>query len=283
MAAIFGPAGTDNGFKQSEYKNRDDIPEYLSKMGLSAFEYQCGRGVNISDDSAEQFGQAAKRHNITLSLHAPYFISLSSIDPAKRDASIGYILASLKAAGMMGAERIVVHSGSCAKITRQQAMTLAKDTLQKAVSAADNEGYSSMRICPETMGKINQLGDLDEVLELCLIDERLIPCVDFGHLNARTQGGIKNESDYAAVFEAIERKLGIDRVKNIHIHFSKIEYTSGGEKKHLTFADTIYGPEFMPLAAIIAKRNLSPVIICESDGTQSKDALWMKEKYEDLL
>ena len=133
------------------------------------------------------------------------------------------------------------------------------------------------------MGKINQLGDLNEVMELCRIDDTFIPTIDFGHLNARTLGSIKGKSDYAAILDTIENKLGHDRLNCFHSHFSKIEYTEkGGEKKHLTFSDEIYGPQYEPLMELIYERNLSPTFICESAGTQTEDAQTMKLYYESL-
>ena len=141
-----------------------------------------------------------------------------------------------------------------------------------------------MKIGLETMGKINQLGTLDEVLELCRIDSAFVPVVDFGHLNARSLGGVfVTEDDYLRVFDRIDKALGASVAENLHCHFSKIEWTSSGEKKHLTFADKQYGPRFEPLMEIIAKNNLSPTIICESAGTQSDDALAMKSYYKEIF
>lgn len=277
----FGTAGIADSFAAQGYKKSIDVPMYLNKMGLNAFEYQCGRGVKVSETSAIEFGKKAKEHGIKLSLHAPYYISLSSTEEEKRENSISYILQSAKAAKAMGATRIIVHSGSCSKISREYATDLARETLKKALIALDENGLSDIHICPETMGKFNQLGSLDEVLELCKIDERMIPCIDFGHLNCRTLGKYKDVADFKEIFDSIENQLGIARLKEFHAHFSKIEYTEkGGEKKHLTFADTIYGPEFDPVAELIVKKNCTPTIICESDGTQSEDAQTMQIIYK---
>lgn len=278
--ALFGPAGNSESFKEKGYKNTTDIPKYLSEFGLTAYEYQCGRGVKISDKSAAEFGKVAKEYNISLSLHAPYYISLSSIEEEKRENSINYILQSARAAKAMGATRIIVHSGSCGKISRDEALELASKTLIKALKAMDENGFSDISVCPETMGKVNQLGNLDEVMHLCSLDERLIPCIDFGHLNARTFGLIKGIEEYAEILDTIENKLGADRLKVFHSHFSKIEYTTpGGEKKHLTFEDKIFGPDFEPLAELVAKRGLTPTFICESAGTQAEDASSMQNLY----
>lgn len=282
MPALFGPAGNSESFTQMGYKSSLQVPEYILRMGLDCFEYQCGRGVNIGNEKAEQLGKIAKESNISLSLHAPYYISMSSVEEEKRLNSVNYILASARAVNAMGGNRIVVHTGSCGKISREQALELAKDTMKIAINALDNEGLSHIHICPETMGKVNQLGTLDEVLELCLIDERLIPCIDFGHLNARDLGILKSFSDYENIFIAVRDKLGSDRLKNFHSHFSKIEYTSGGEKKHLTFEDKVYGPDFEPVMELTYKYGCNPIFICESAGTQAEDAKAMKDYYLSL-
>ncbi len=279
MSALFGPAGTSESFSAMGYKNSLQVPEYIIKMGLDCFEYQCGRGVNIGTEKAVQLGKLANEKGISLSLHAPYYISMSSVEEEKRLNSVNYILASARAVKAMGGNRIVVHTGSCGKISREQALELAIDTMRLSLNALDSEGLGDIHICPETMGKINQLGTLYEVMELCKIDERLIPCIDFGHLNARDQGILKSTEDFENIFKTIKNELGTDRLKCFHSHFSKIEYTTGGEKRHLTFEDTVYGPDYRPVMELVCKYDCSPVFICESAGTQAEDAKEMKDYY----
>lgn len=278
----FGPAGNSESFAALGYKNSLQVPEYIVRMGLDCYEYQCGRGVNIGEDKARQLGEKAKAAGVSLSLHAPYYISMSSVEEEKRLNSINYILASAKAVNAMGGDRIVVHTGSCGKISREQALTLALDTMKKALDALDSEGLSHIHICPETMGKVNQLGTLNEVLELCRLDERLIPCIDFGHLNARDLGVLKTTADFENIFTSIKNALGTDRLKCFHSHFSKIEYTTGGEKRHLTFEDTVFGPDFEPVMELTYKYGCDPTFICESAGTQAEDAKQMKDYYLSL-
>lgn len=279
MPAKFGPAGNSDSFS-AKYKSSADAPLFLKEMGLDCYEYQCGRGVKVSDKTASAIRANAEKTGIKLTLHAPYFISLSSVEPEKRDNSINYILQSCDAAMRIGADRIVIHSGSCSKMSREEALELAKDTLTRARKQAVEQGFESVHFCPETMGKTNQLGNLTEVMELCRLDDTFLPCIDFGHLNARTFGGIKSIQDYEKMLDEVENTLGHDRLRIFHSHFSKIMYTEpGGEKKHLTFEDEEYGPEYEPLMELVAKKNLSPVFICESAGTQAEDALKMKESY----
>ncbi len=276
----FGPAGTADSFAAMGYKKTTQMPEYLEKMGLNAFEYQCGRGVRVNPATAASLKRDFAEKNLRMSLHAPYYISLSSTEEEKRQGSIRYILESAAAAKLLGADRVVVHTGSCAKLSRAEALELAKGTLKAALAALEEAGLSDITLCPETMGKLNQLGTLEEVLELCAMDERLLPCIDWGHLNARTLGGMSRPEDFAEAFRLMDQKLGRERLRVFHAHFSRIQYTEkGGEKKHLTFADQQYGPWFEPLAEEILRYGCTPVIICESAGTQSEDAAAMRDIY----
>lgn len=280
MKAYFGPGGNSEAFKAAGGKSTLQAPSWLASIGLDAYEYEAGNGIASSAQTLLAIGKEAEKYNIKMSFHTPYFISLSGVEEEKRLKSIRYIAESLEAARLLGAKTIVVHTGSAAKITRDEAMRLAADTLVKTLSAVDTYG---IKIGLETMGKVNQLGTLNEVLELCRIDSAFVPVVDFGHMNARECGGVfKSTDDYLRIFDKIDRALGAEVATNLHCHFSKIEWTGAGEKKHLTFSDTVYGPDFEPLIEAIVKNSLTPTIISESAGTQSDDALAMKKYYEKL-
>lgn len=272
----FGPGGNCEWFKAEGNKTSDQMPAFLDKIGLTAYEVECGRGVRMNPQVADRLRAEAQKYGTLLSVHAPYYISMSSLEEEKRKGSVRYLLETAALAKRIGAKRVIFHSGSCAKLSREEAVRLALDTLQMAMDAYQAEGYEDLILCPETMGKINQLGSLEEVMTLCSLDERILPTIDFGHLNARELGRFFTPEDYGAVLDIMEDRLGSWRAKNFHAHFSKIEYTQGGEKRHLTFEDTVYGPEFAPLAKVLVEREASPIIICESAGTQCKDALEMK-------
>ena len=281
MRALFGPGGNSEAFKIWGGKSTLDAPRFVSETGLDAYEYEAGNGIASSPAMLSAIGKEAKKYGVKMSFHTPYFISLSGVEEEKRLKSIKYIADSLDAARLLGADIIVVHTGSAAKISRDEAMRLAADTLIKTLNSVDTYG---IKIGLETMGKQNQLGTLDEVLELCRIDPRFAPVVDFGHLNARDCGGMfASSDDYLKVFDKIDRKLGAEYAENLHCHFSKIEWTDKGEKKHLTFSDQIYGPDYEPLVEMLAKENLRPTIISESAGTQSDDALTMKKYYMEKI
>ena len=275
--ATFGPGGNSESFYADGKKSTVEAPLWVKQKGLDAYEYEAGNGLTAGDATLKKIGDAARENGILMSFHTPYFISLSGIDPEKRLKSIDYISRSLHAAELLCADTIVIHAGSAAKISRSEAMALASDTLIKNLEV---NGDTDIRMGIETMGKINQLGTLEEVIELCKISPKYHPVVDFGHLNARNIGSYFTTVDsYRAVFDKIATSLGDEYAFNLHCHFSKIEYTGAGEKKHLTFADTVYGPEFEPLAEAIIREGVAPRIICESDGTMAEDALEMKNIY----
>ncbi|MBO4452967.1 MAG: TIM barrel protein [Clostridia bacterium] len=277
----FGPGGNSESFKAAGGRSTLQAPGYVKSIGLDAYEYEAGNGITGSDAMFAAIGAKAREHGIKMSFHTPYFISLSSVEKEKRDKSIEYIKRSAEVSDLLGANVMVVHCGSAAKIDRRTAMSYAAETLKGAAEMMEENGFR-VRLGIETMGKINQLGTLDEVLELCAISKLFVPVVDFGHLNARTLGSIKTSDDYKAIFDSISQKLGAEYAEDLHCHFSKIMYTDMGEKKHLTFEDEVYGPEFAPLAQAAIDIGVAPTVICESAGTQTEDALFMKLTYEKL-
>ena len=278
MKATFGPGGNGDWFYREGGKSTVQAPGWVAANGLDAFEYEAGNGIAGSEATLRAIGEKAREHNVRMSFHTPYFISLSGVEEEKRLKSVDYIQKSLWAAELLGADTIVIHSGSAAKITREEAMRLSCDTLEKVAAAVGDHPCAALGI--ETMGKINQLGTLEEVLEQCKVAPIYAPVVDFGHLNARSLGGAFPDADsYRRVFDAIANTLGDQFAQNLHCHFSKIEFTAAGEKKHLTFADDVFGPAFEPLAEAIVREGVAPRIICESAGTQAEDALFMKQTY----
>lgn len=278
----FGTAGTGDSFAAMGYKSSLDAAQYVAGFGLNAFEYQCGRGVRLGLDKARQMAAQGARHGVRFSVHAPYYISMSSMEEDKRLGSLRYILESCAVVQALGGTRVIFHAGSCGKQSREAALEKAIDTMKRAQEAVDAAGFGGLTLCPETMGKIGQLGTLDEVLALCRVDERITPCIDFGHLNARTLGGIATKQDYADILDRIGDALQDDRATHFHAHFSRIEFTKGGEKRHWTLADTQYGPEPQPLLELLAERGLAPTVICESAGTQAEDAAAMFAAYRRL-
>ncbi len=280
MSGKFGPAGNSDSFSKV-HSSSLAAPRWIADFGLDCYEYQCGKGLHVGEKTARMVGENARAAGITLSVHAPYFINLANPDPDALNKTIGYITGTCLVAQQMGAGKIVIHTGALMKRTRREAQAIAMGSLKQVLAVCDDRGFGHISLCPETMGKINQLGDLDEVLELCTLDQRLVPCIDFGHLYARSRGADSGPEAAERMLDRVEEILGAERASTFHSHFSHIEFTAnGGEKCHRTFEqDGGYGPDWAPLAAGIARRGWSPTVICESAGTQAEDARTMKQIY----
>lgn len=279
----FGVAGNPQDFYDKNNKASEQMPKYLSNMGLDAYEYQCSRGVRISDDKIEKIRNESEKYGITLSIHAPYYISLSTQEEEKKISTIKYITDTMMVAKKMGAKEVVVHAGSLLKLDREYAVESACKLLKEAYNTADELGLSDITICPETMGKLNQLGDSKEIINMCKVDDRLIPTIDFGHLYCRSLGKLNTYEEWLKELKMYIEELGYERMKHFHSHFSKMVYTkNGGEKCHVTFNDKEAGPSFYDVACVLKELKLEPTIICESAGTQSIDAKNMKDIYNNI-
>ena len=283
MPIRFGPSGNSDSFYAQGYKGTVQAPAWLDALGLNAMEYSFGKGVSLSEKTGNAIADAAEQYGIAMSVHAPYYINLAVSDPERREKNYFYFKETLTAAHYLRAKRVVFHPGSSAKMERADAMALVLPHFKEILSALDDEGLLSIALCPETMGKRNQLGDLDETIEICRLDERIIPAIDFAHLHARSMGGLVEKADFAAILDALHGGVGAERAKIMHVHFSRIEYSQAGERRHRTFADEGYGPDFRPLAELIAERGLEPVIICESKGTMAEDAVSMRNTYLEVI
>lgn len=275
----FGPSGNSESFYAAGYEYTEEAAAYVKAMGLDCFEYSFGRGVRMSEAKARAIGRAFAEAGVELSVHAPYFINFANPDDGMAAKSYAYVLDSAKMCRAMGGRRIVFHPAAQGKDTRSVAVERTADRLKVLRDYIYLNELQDMIFCPETMGKLAQIGTPDEIAQFCAIDRVFTPCVDFGHVNAREQGSLKTEEDYRRLLEGMLEKLGYERMKNFHVHFSKIMYGAKGEIRHLTFADEAYGPEFAPLARVLRELKLEPYIVSESDGTQAEDALAMKRMY----
>ena len=280
IEARFGPAGNSESFAAEGFKKSEDAPAWIAARGLTAFEYQCGRGVRCGEDTAKRIGAAARAHGVQMSIHAPYFINLSSEESERMEKNIGYVLDTARLAVPLGAVRMVVHCGGQGKLTRERAMRNTHENVKNILRALEEEHLTGCAVCLETMGKKSVLGSAEEVCELVAADERLLPCIDFGHLNCRTGGGMSTREDVARLFDRLENGIGAERTRILHAHFSHIEYNDKGEVRHLTFSETVYGPDFLPVAQETAARGYAPTFICESAGTQAEDARMMMDLYK---
>lgn len=279
----FGPSGNSVRFYEEGGKSTTDAAKWVADNGLDYFEYSFSRGVNMGEAKALEIKKAFESENVGISVHAPYYINLANPDDVKAQNSFNYILTSAYMCQKMGGNRIIFHPASVGKESREVAVSRTIDRFKILSDLIYESHLENLYFCPETMGKLNQIGTIEEVVEFCKIEDFYLPTIDFGHINAREQGSLKEKADYKIRLEYMLEHLGMEKMKHFHVHFSKIQYTAKGELKHLTFTDDIFGPDFEPLAEALIELDLEPIIICESDGTQADDAIYMKKAYNKIL
>ena len=247
-----GPAG-------SPVKSTLDGLNYVKKIGLDALEVEFTYGIRMRNELAKKIGELAEKLDISLSVHAPYYINLASSEKQKLEASKKRILDSCERAHYLKASHVVFHAGFYGRLSDKECYEIIKKEIIE-VQDIIKENKWKTGLAPETTGKKSQFGSLTELLKLrneikCSI------CVDFAHLHARN-GSI----NYAFIFDQLAK------LKHIHSHFSGIEFSDKGERRHLVMQKS----DFMPLAREILKRNTNITIISESPVTW-KDSLKMRE------
>jgi deoxyribonuclease IV len=260
-----------------------DVPRMLRAEGLDAFEYEAvrwGPKPQIRLENAQALGAAAKQSDVRLSLHGSYFINLSG-KPEVVEASKRRLIASATAADWMDAYVMVFHTGFHGKFEKDYAFKTCLAAL-KEVSAEIKALGLHVKLGPETMGRKFQVGSIDEILALNQEVEGTQLVVDWAHLHALHQGALKKTEDFRAIAEKVEEQIGTEAMRSMHCHFSKIEYTLQGEKRHHTLDEPRFGPEFRLLAEVIADFGMHPTIICESP-ILDVDARKMQQTLKEVL
>ena len=261
---IFGPAGKPIEFNGKAHES----PEFLGPLGLYAFEYQSTYGVRIGESSALKLRESAEENGVLMSMHCPYYVNVCSKEEEKIESTIDRLVQSAKVGEFMGAYRLVFHPG------------LAKKTYTRLLERCEEEGIENFTFAPETTGKRSQLGNIDEIIEMCASFDHFEPTIDFAHVHARGRGILNEKEDYNCIFSKLEDNLDIDR---LHCHFTTIEYTDKGEKKHHTLAeDDEYGPHIKDLLLNLIENDWKATIICETPLID-QDALRMKQLYDSLI
>ncbi|GAA5819660.1 MAG: TIM barrel protein [Methanobrevibacter sp. CfCl-M3] len=272
---IFGPAGRPINYKGPAYK----VSKYIADEGLSAYEYQAGRGLRISEKSSNILKKESNKHNVLVSIHAPYFINLSSDNDKTIDNSIDILFKSARVGEWIGAYRIVFHPGYYLKNKKDETLNMAKSTINKVLDKIEQSKIENFTFSPETTGKKSQLGNLNEIIAICKEFDNFEPTIDIAHLYARGNGSIQTINDYNKIFSTLENELDIER---LHFHFTRIEYGKLGEKKHHTLNEIDYGPNPEIFLKTLIEFGFKGTIICESP-LLDQDALLLKNLYENLL
>ncbi len=270
----FGPAGNPIGYKGKT----PQVCDFLADKGLDAYEYQATYGVRISQNPAQELKRNSIKNGVLISMHAPYYVNMSSSDPAVIERSIERLIQSARAAEWMGAYRIVFHPGFYTKYSPEEALKKCKESLETVLEKLDAEGIKNFTFAPETTGKKSQLGTLEEIIDICQSLDKFQPTIDFAHLYARSGGGIKSKGDDRQILDMLDNDLDI---AHLHCHFTRIEYGDSGEKKHHILSEKEYGPPVKPLLEVLKESGWNSTIICETPLID-QDALRLKTCFDNM-
>lgn len=263
---------------------REDMPEYLKSLGYNAYEFAATRMAKLDyKKDMDNFKDNAKKHDMFISMHAPYYISPTNIDPDQRESSLNRMVEVYRWCSWFGSKRIVLHPGGYMKHEPADAVKIMVGFIEeshihlKEKYPDEQNLISEIQLCVETMGKLGQLGSLEEVIQIAKdINKPYVGiCVDFGHLYTRHHGKI----DEAAILNTIESELGKTAVEQLHVHISKIEYSKGGEVEHVENANTTWGPDFNNYVKLLVENGYKHVVINETPLLQ-KDGNYLLDIYE---
>jgi len=280
--ARFGPAGVPPLFRILRAR-MPDVPRLLREENLDAFEYQAvrwGQKPQMKREDAKRLGAEARKNDVLLSVHGSYYVNLCGKKEVA-ESSKKRLIACATAANWMGAYVVVFHTGFYGRLEKSYAFKTCVKALRDVVASMNSLGIRNVKLGPETMGKVYQVGSLDEILTICEEVEQTQLVIDWSHMHARRQGRFRKVVDFRAVAEEVERRLGTDAARTMHCHFSKIEYTDKGEKRHHVLDEPRYGPDFELLAEVMAEFKMRSVIICETP-LLDVDAIKMRDIYKKI-
>jgi deoxyribonuclease IV len=248
----------------------------VKELNLDALELEFVHSVFLNEVSAKKAGLIAKQNNIVLTAHAPYYVNLNAKEPEKIEASKHRILQSARMLNFAKGYSVVYHPGFYFKEEHKSVYDKIKLQMKDIERIANNESLD-VWIRPETTGKGTQFGELNELLSISQGFEKVLPCIDFAHLHARSNGAWNTINEFRTVFEKVESNLGKRGLQNMHVHFSGIAYSEKGEKNHLELEDSDFAYE--DWVKVIKEFNVSGVFISESPNIE-KDAIKIKQLFK---
>ncbi len=272
---LFGPAG----YPAEARGSLEQVFQILVESGMTALEYAAVHGLRTSEVKAQRIGELARQYNISMSMHAAYYISIASKNPEIRERSRQRLIKALKFSPLMAVKRIVFHPGTHGGLSPEEAHNVIRDSLQSVWEEAGHLGGGAV-LAPEIAGKISMFGSIEQIIRLCQDVEGCIPTIDWAHLYARTQGKVTDRDSYLKVLDRFEAELGDLFLNNMHFHISAIAYTDKGEASHKPFGGE-WGPDLYPLMEIVHEVGYKPTFISESPNPL-QGALYAKYLLEEI-
>lgn len=265
--------------KTLEISKQGSYPEafqVLGEMKLDGMELEFVHGVRMSQGHREFVKSMSEDFVITA--HAPFYINLNALEKEKTDASVQRIIDTASVAKQAGAFSITYHAAFYLGQDKETVYNQVKSQTRRIVDVLDKEGID-IWIRPETTGKATQWGDIDEIIRLSKEFDRVLPCVDFSHLHARSVGEFNTYDEFAQVLEKMEKEIGRYALDNFHGHLAGIEFTSKGEKQHLNLKKS--DMNYVDLLKALKDFDVKGALVCESPNIET-DCKLLKNTYRKI-
>ena len=268
----FGSAGIP---LSTSKKGTNEGIKRVRELELDAMEMEFVRAVYIKKENAPEFKKTAIDKDVVLTCHAPYFINLNSEDKQKFYASINYIKNSAIITSLCGGYSVCFHAGYYQKMDPKKVYERIKEAL-KIITKDVKEIDKNIWIRPETTGKISQFGTIHEILNLSLEFDNVLPCIDWSHLHAWSNGKYNTTEEFREILNLVEKRLGRRGLDNVHFHCQGVEYTEKGERWHLNLKESDL--KYEDLVKVWKEFKIKGVVIAESPNVE-EDALLLKKLY----
>ncbi len=252
--------------------------EIIEEMGLDGMEVEFVHGVRMSEETRQLLHQIQEEKNFVLTAHGPFYINLNSKEEEKVEASVQRIIDTANTAKAFGGYSITYHAAFYMGKDKEEVYQQVKTQTQKIVEILDKNNIK-IWIRPETTGKATQWGDYEEIIRLSKEFERVLPCIDFSHIHARTAGEYNTYDEFCKVLDRIGTELGDFAINNFHAHLAGIEYTAKGEKRHLILEDS--DMNYKDLLKALKSFGVKGALVCESPNIET-DTKLLKDYYMSL-
>ena len=260
------PHDTINGLKQ------------VKKLDLDGMELEFVHSIHVKKEKAPEINKTAKENNLVLSVHAPYYLNLNSHEKPIWHASISRIIQSAKIAYLCNAYSVCFHPAYYMKDNQKDAYNKVKEALNLILKELKKEDIE-IWIRPETAGKLSQFGNIQELIDLSLEFENILPCIDWSHLHAASNGKYNTKEEFREILTLMDKKLGKTALNNVHFHCQGVNYSEKGERNHINLKES--DMNYKDLVKVWKEFKLKGIVVCESPNVE-KDALLLKETYTKL-
>ncbi len=247
-------------------------------LGLDCLELEFAHGIRMKDETADEINKTARKLNVTLTAHAPYYINLNAKEQDKIDASINRLLQTARLAGMCGAYSMTFHAAFYMKDDPGTVFGIVKKYLNQITEKLQGEA-NAIHLRPELTGRKSQFGSLDELCALSKEVSQVYPCLDFSHIEGEEDPSANNFEYFCQIFDRYKKALGKTALSQMHIHVAGMLASNKGECKTIPLKESTFN--YTDFLRACAEHNVRGSIICESPE-QETDALMLKNIWQEI-